>query len=35
MMESMVVFLALCAVGAFVGGVVFVSIIMFLENIDD
>ena len=35
MMESMLVFLALCAVGAFVGGVVFVSIIMFLENIDD
>ena len=35
MMESMLIFLALCAVGAFVGGVVFVSIIMFLEDLND
>lgn len=34
-MESMLIFLTLCAVGAFVGGVVFVSIILFLEGIDD
>jgi hypothetical protein len=31
MMESMVVFLALCAVG----GVVFTAVIMFLESVDD
>jgi len=35
MMESLVVFLALCAVGAFVGGVVFTAVIMFLESVDD
>jgi hypothetical protein len=35
MMESMLIFLALCAIGAFVGGVVFVSVVMFLESIDD
>ena len=35
MMESMMIFLALCAVGAFVSGVIFVAVVMFLESVDD
>jgi hypothetical protein len=35
MIESMMTFLALSALGAFVGGVVFVAVVMFLENLDD
>jgi hypothetical protein len=35
MIESMMTFLALSALGVFVGGVVFVSVVMFLESIDD
>jgi hypothetical protein len=35
MMESMLIFLALCAVGAFVSGVIFVAVVLFLESVDD
>lgn len=35
MMESMLTFLALSVLGTFVGGVVFVAVVMFLENLDD
>lgn len=35
MMESMLIFLALCAVGVFVGGVVLTAVVMFLESVDD
>jgi hypothetical protein len=35
MIESVMTFLALSALGAFVSGVVFVAVVMFLENLDD
>jgi hypothetical protein len=35
MIETVVTFFALCAIGGFVGGAVFVTVVMFLESLDD
>lgn len=35
MIESVLTFFALCAIGGFVGGALFVGVVMFLESIDD
>jgi formate/nitrite transporter FocA (FNT family) len=35
MIETVVTFLALCAIGGFVGGAVFISVVMFLESLND
>lgn len=35
MIETILTFFALCAIGGFVGGAVFVGVVMFLESLDD